>query len=53
MSGMAGPVIKATGIKIRIIENINTSLDMVLSKNKDLKGINAIFSMFDTLYTTQ
>ena len=51
MSGMAGPVIKATGIKIRIIENISTSLDMVLSKNKDLKGIDAREAVLDRLFS--
>ena len=53
MSGMAGPVIKATGMKISNNENISTSNDTALSKKRDLKGINAIFSIFDNLYIVQ
>ena len=53
ISGMAGPVIRATGIKISNNENISTSNDTALSKKRDLKGINAKFSIFDTLYIVQ
>ena len=50
---LAGPVIKATGMKISNNENISTSNDTALSKKRDLKGINAIFSIFDNLYIVQ
>ena len=50
---MAGPVIKATGINIRNNENISTSNETDLSKNKELKGMNAKFSIFNILYTIQ
>ena len=51
MSGKAGPVIKATGIKKSNVEKTATWIEIERSKNKDLKGVSMKLNIIFNIYT--